>query len=93
MPQLSTCKLCGKLFDGHAPAIRKGLCAECIASLAGKYSRIHEYIRSSKDEISFDPEYLSKMTDVSLEDIELLISMGYLERDMQTSLSGNFREN
>ena len=48
------------------------------------YSVIHDFIRDHKEEARFDPVYLSKMTKISLDNVKLLISMGYLERDMQT---------
>ncbi len=64
------CKLCGKVFNGH--------------QVEAKYSQIHCYIRDNKEEARFDPAYLAKMTGVRVSDIKLLISMGCLERDIQT---------
>ena len=78
------CKLCGKVFDPYAVPGNKGICFECLRKLDGMYSKIHDYIRDNKEEARFDPVYLAKMTHVSLDNVKLLISMGYLERDMQT---------
>lgn len=84
MHSLSMCKLCGKVFDPYAVPGDKGICFECLRKLDGMYSKIHDYIRDNKEEARFDPAYLAKMTNISLDNVKLLISMGYLERDMQT---------
>ena len=84
MHSLSMCKLCGKVFDPYAVPGDKGICFECLQKLEGMYSKIHDYIRDNKEEARFDPVYLAKMTNISLDNVKLLISMGYLERDMQT---------
>ena len=78
------CKLCGKVFDPHIVPGDKGICFECLRKLDGMYSKIHEYIRDNKEEARFEPVYIAKMTNISLDNVKLLISMGYLERDMQT---------
>ena len=84
MHSLEICKLCGKVFNGHQVPGEKGVCLDCLALLESKYSQIHSYIRDNKEQACFDPAYLAKMTGVRVNDIKLLISMGYLERDMQT---------
>ena len=84
MHSLSMCKLCGKVFDPYAVPGDKGICFECLSKLDGMYSKIHDFIRDNKEEARFDPVYLAKMTNISLDNVKLLISMGYLERDMQT---------
>lgn len=84
MHSLSMCKLCGKVFDPYAVPGDKGICFECLRKLDGMYSKIHDYIRDNKEEARFDPAYLAKMTNISIDNVKLLISMGYLERDMQT---------
>ena len=84
MHSLSMCKLCGKVFDPYAVPGDKGIYFECLQKLEGMYSKIHDYIRDNKEEARFDPVYLAKMTNISLDNVKLLISMGYLERDMQT---------
>ena len=84
MHSLEICKLCGKVFNGQQVPGEKGVCLDCLSLLEAKYSQIHCYIRDNKEEARFDPAYLAKMTGVRVSDIKLLISMGYLERDMQT---------
>lgn len=84
MHSLEICKLCGKVFNGQQVPGKKGVCLDCLSLLEAKYSQIHCYIRDNKEEARFDPAYLAKMTGVRVSDIKLLISMGYLERDMQT---------
>lgn len=84
MHSLEICKLCGKVFNGQQVPGDKGVCLDCLALLESKYSEVHSYIRDNKEEVRFDPAYLAKMTGIKVNDIKLLISMGYLERDMQT---------
>ena len=84
MHSLSRCKLCGKIFDPYSVPGRNGLCPKCCVRLEEIYSRVHEYIRRNKKDVVFEPEYLAEMTHTSLEDMNLLFSLGYLERDMQT---------
>ena len=84
MHSLSMCKLCGKVFDPFAVPGNKGICFECLRKLDGMYSKIHDYLRDNKEDARFDPVYLSRVTNISLDNVKLLISMGYLERDMQT---------
>lgn len=84
MHSLSRCKLCGKLFDPYSVPGRRGLCPKCSVRLEEVYSRVHEYIRRHKNEVIFEPEHLAEETQTSLEDMDLLFSFGYLERDMQT---------
>ena len=78
------CKLCGKIFDPAYVPVDKGICSDCLEKLEAMYSKVHEFIRDNKEEARFEPVYLAKMTGISLDNIKLLISMGYLERDMQT---------
>ena len=84
MHSLEICKLCGKVFNGQQVPGEKGVCLDCLALLESKYSQVHSYIRDNTEEARFDPAYLAKMTGIAVKDIKLLISMGYLERDMQT---------
>ena len=84
MHSLSKCKLCGKIFDPFAVPGRKGICLACYWRLEEVYSKVHEYIRSSKENVSFDPEVLAEETQTDPEDVDLLLKLGYLERDIQT---------
>ena len=84
MHSLDRCILCGKVFNGGSLPGNKKVCPECLAKLEAMYSKLHDYIRKCKDDVFFDPAYLAKATGISLENVKLLISMGYLERDIQT---------
>ena len=84
MHSIFMCKLCGKIFDPAYVPVDKGICSDCLEKLEAMYSKVHEFIRDNKEEARFEPVYLAKMTGISLDNIKLLISMGYLERDMQT---------
>ena len=84
MHSIFMCKLCGKIFDPAYVPVDKGICSACLEKLEAMYSKVHEFIRDHKEEARFEPVYLAKMTGISLDNIKLLISMGYLERDMQT---------
>ncbi|MBQ9432823.1 MAG: hypothetical protein IJU26_01250 [Synergistaceae bacterium] len=84
MHTIHMCKLCGKIYDPAYVPVDKSICADCLERLEDMYSIVHSFIRDNKEDTSFDPVYLSKMTNISLDNIKLLISMGYLERDMQT---------
>ena len=84
MHSLSMCKLCSKIFDPYSVLGDRGICASCYAKLEEMYSKIHTYIRDNTEEERFNPEHLAEATGISLDNIKLLFSMGYIERDMQT---------
>ena len=84
MHTIFMCKLCGKIFDPVYVPVDKGICSDCLEKLEAMYSKVHDFIRDRTDDARFEPAYLAKMTGISLDSIKLLISMGYLERDIQT---------
>ena len=84
MHSLSMCKLCGKIFDPFSVPGDKGICNKCYSRLDEMYSKVHEFIRDNNDEERFSPEHIAEATGLSLDNIKLLFSMGYIERDMQT---------
>lgn len=84
MHTIFMCKLCGKIFDPAYVPVDKGICSDCLEKLEAMYSKVHDFIRDHKEDARFEPAYLAKMTGISLDNIKLLISMGYFERDMQT---------
>ncbi|MBQ7154565.1 MAG: hypothetical protein IJR85_03285 [Synergistaceae bacterium] len=78
------CKLCGKIFDPFSVLGDRGICNKCYARLDEMYSKVHKYIRDNSDEERFRPANIAEATGISLDNIKLLFSMGYIERDMQT---------
>ena len=75
---LMKCRLCGKIFtDGG----RDKVCPLCLRRLGDLYAKVHEYIRDNEDE-DFDVHSLADALDVSTVDIQALVDLGYIERDL-----------
>ena len=76
--------MCGKVFNGASMPSSRKICPECLTKLEAMYSELHDYIRRCNGDVLFDPAYLAEATGISIENVKLLIDMGYLERDIQT---------
>ena len=57
------------------------MCPKCLRRLGDLYAVVHEYLRDNEDE-DFDVYHLADAMDVSPVDIQALIDLGYLERDL-----------
>ncbi len=73
------CKLCGNLFNSE----RRKYCPNCIRRLDELYGRVHEYMRDNDDE-NFDMYTLADDMEISTADVQALVELGYIERDIQT---------
>ena len=72
------CRLCGKIFtDGG----RDKVCPLCLRRLGDLYAEVHEYMRDNEDE-DFDVYKLADALGVSTLDIQALVDLGYIERDL-----------
>ena len=76
MPLL-TCRLCGKLFT--APGGRT--CSDCHTRIDELYPRVREYLRDNP-KVAFNVETVSEAMGVDIRDIQGLVDMGYLDRDI-----------
>ncbi len=75
---LMKCRLCGKIFtDGG----RDNVCPICLRRLGDLYAEVHEYMRDNDDE-EFDVYRLAEAMEVSTADIQALVDLGYIERDL-----------
>ena len=75
---LTKCRLCGKIFtDGG----RDNVCPLCLRRLGDLYGEVHEYMRDNEDE-DFDVYKLAEALNVSTVDIQALVDLGYIERDL-----------
>lgn len=75
---LMKCRLCGKIFtDGG----RDNVCPLCLRRLGDLYGEVHEYMRDNEDE-EFDVYKLAEELNVSTADIQALVDLGYIERDL-----------
>ena len=72
------CRLCGKLFTSGG---RNNICPLCLKRIEELYGYVHEYMRDHKDE-EFDVYKLSEETGIDLADIQALVDLGYIERDL-----------
>ena len=79
---LVKCRLCGMLYDTIIEPRHK-ICANCIQRLDELYGRVHEYMRDNDDE-NFDIYKLSDTMDIDTADVQALVDLGYIERDLQT---------
>ena len=77
---LVECKLCRRIYNGVEG---QRICGNCIRRLAEIYGHVHEYMRDNQDK-NFDLETLADEMDISPVDIQALVDLGYIERDLQT---------
>ena len=75
---LMKCRLCGKIFTEGG---RDNVCPLCLRRLGDLYGEVHEYLRDNEDE-KFDVHKLAEAMDVSTVDIQALVDLGYIERDL-----------
>ena len=84
MPLIS-CRRCGKAFIGVDKG-RGNVCVDCYRHLERIYGLAHEYLRDHPNE-RFDVRKLAFELGVNSFDIQTLVEMGWLERDIQTYTS------
>ena len=78
---LVKCRLCGMLYESGQQTHR--ICRRCRQRLEELYGRVHEYMRDNEDE-DFDIYNLADAMDISTADVQALVDLGYIERDLQT---------
>ena len=76
---LIKCRLCGMLFN----AGQRKYCSNCMRKLDELYGRVHEYMRDNEDE-EFDIYTLADAMDITTPEVQALVELGYIERDLQT---------
>ena len=59
------------------------ICRNCLQRLEELYGRVHEYMRDNEDE-EFDIYTLADAMEISTADVQALVDLGYIERDLQT---------
>lgn len=74
---ITGCRLCGRIVSAEGNKI----CRNCMHRLEDVYSRVHNYMRDNSDE-KFDIERLSEDLDVNPADIQMLIELGYIDREI-----------
>ena len=77
---LIECKLCRRIYNGFEG---QRVCGDCIRRLEEIYGHVHEYMRDNQDR-DFDLETLADEMEISPVDIQALVDLGYIERDLQT---------
>ena len=77
---LTECRLCRRIYNGFEG---QRVCGNCIRRLEEIYGRVHEYMRDNQDK-DFDLETLADEMEISPVDIQALVDLGYIERDLQT---------
>ncbi|MDR1732520.1 MAG: hypothetical protein LBR61_10565 [Synergistaceae bacterium] len=76
MPLL-TCKLCGKLFTSAGGRT----CPACLDRLDELYPRLREFLRDNP-KVGFNVETLSSTLGADIRDVQALVDMGYLDRNL-----------
>ena len=76
------CRLCGTLFNHPNPTGNR-ICRNCMRRLEELYDHVHEYMRDN-DEEDFDMYTLADSMGISTADVQALVDLGYIERDLQT---------
>ena len=77
---LIECKLCRRIYNGFEG---QRVCGDCIRRLENVYGHVHEYMRDNQNR-DFDLETLADEMEISPVDIQALVDLGYIERDLQT---------
>lgn len=77
---LNECKLCRKIYNGFEG---QKICPACVRRLEEIYGRVHEYMRDNADK-DFDIDTLADEMEISPIDVQALVDLGYIERDLQT---------
>lgn len=75
--EITGCKLCGRIVNAEGTRI----CRNCMHRLEGVYSNIHNYMRDNPDE-TFDIERLAEDLGINPADIQALIELGYIDREI-----------
>ena len=78
---LVKCRMCGMLYESGHQTYR--ICRKCQQRLEELYGRVHEYMRDNEEE-DFDIYNLADAMDISTMDVQALVDLGYIERDLQT---------
>ena len=78
MPLLA-CKICGKVFTSSGGRT----CPTCHARFDALYPRVREYMRDNP-KLGFSVDTLADALEVDVRDIQSLVELGYLDRDVAT---------
>ena len=74
---LISCKLCGKIFTSAGGRT----CSACLSRLDELYPRVRDYLRDNP-KMDFNVESLSDELGADIRDVQALVDMGYLARDI-----------
>ena len=83
MPLL-TCRLCGKLFTSSGGRT----CPACHTRLDELYPRVREYLRDNP-KVGFNVESVANEMEVDIRDVQGLVDLGYLDRDVDKQASAD----
>ena len=81
---LRECKVCKSLYDDETYIGTTEICHNCRMRLEGTYGRIHNYIRDRGEINVHDLARLAEETGTTPAEMEIIIDLGWLERDIQT---------
>ncbi len=81
---LRECKVCKSLYDDETYIGTTEICHDCRMRLEGTYGRIHNYIRDRGEINIHDIARLAEETETTPAEMEIIIELGWLERDIQT---------
>ena len=83
---LKSCKLCGRAFNSEG----LNVCITCFRRLEDVYTHAHDYLRDNNDE-KFDMVQLADLIGADPRDIQELLEMGWLDRDIELYMKKNNR--
>ncbi|MBQ7577540.1 MAG: hypothetical protein IJT21_04630 [Synergistaceae bacterium] len=78
---LKSCKLCGKVFNYEGGPVK--VCLDCFRRLEEVYTHSHDYLRDNDDE-KIDFVKLSDAIGADPRDVQELIEMGWLDRELSS---------
>ncbi len=84
---LLSCKLCGKIFTSAGGRT----CPACLERLDTLYPKVRSFLRDNP-KLEFNVETLAEALNVEIRDVQALVSMGYLDRDLGGKTSGGEAE-
>lgn len=81
MPLL-TCRLCGKIFNSAGGRT----CTACLTRLDELYPKVRAFLRDNP-KVGLNVETLAERLEVDIRDVQALVDMGYLDRDVEKTQS------
>ncbi len=81
---LKRCTLCRSLYDDRQTFKTNNICPVCAMKLNTTYNKIHDYLKKNGAQKNFNARTLAAEIRADPEEVQTLMDLGWLERDIQT---------